>query len=191
VICGLLNRRSESGLDPHARSRGLLCLDALHYATPAQAARHVSAEPALAYNPFNLLIVSRDAALVCYRRGTRIEVIQLEPGLHMLTNLDVDDFECPKISRAYRRFAALHDFSGDPRDLARLLADHEAFDPFLPRSGALCVHLDNYGTRSSSIILLGPKPEDARHFFADGPPCTTAFAPALTPAWSAANSAAP
>jgi uncharacterized protein with NRDE domain len=191
LVCGLLNRRSESSPDPRARSRGLLCLDALHYATPAQAARYVSAESASAYNPFNLVLVSRDAALVCYRRGRRIEVAALEPGLHMLTNLDIDDFECPKISRVYRRFAALRQFSGEPRDLACLLADHDAFDPVLPRSGALCVHLENYGTRSSSIIVLGREPQEVRHFFADGPPCNAAFEPAPTPVRESANPAEP
>jgi uncharacterized protein with NRDE domain len=182
LVCGLLNRRSDSPPNPHARSRGLLCLDALHYRTPEQAAGYVGAQSAGAYNPFNLLAVSREAAFVCYRRGAQIEVKELEPGLHMLTNLDIDDFECPKISRVYKRFAALREFSPDPRTFASLLADHDAFDPFLPRSGALCLHLDNYGTRSASIIMLGRELAEVRHFFADGPPCKAAFEPVATPA---------
>jgi uncharacterized protein with NRDE domain len=189
LVCGLLNRRSESPLNPRARSRGLLCLDALHYRTPAQAARYVSSEPASAYNPFNLLLVSRDAAMVCSLRGGQIEVTKLAPGLHMLTNLDINDFECPKISRVYKRFAALRHFTGDPSELTHLLADHDAFDPILPRSGALCVHLEDYGTRSASVILLGREVDDVRHFFADGPPCRTTLKPALTPACASVNSA--
>jgi hypothetical protein len=53
---------------------------------------------------------------------------------------------------------------------AAVLADHEF---------GVCVHGDDYGTRSSSLIRLGDADGglDARYLFADGPPCETPYRP--------------
>lgn len=189
LVCGLLNRPVVNGGNPRARSRGLLCLDALRCATAADAARFAAAENGANYNPFNLLIAARDAAFVAYNRNNEIELVELTPGLHMLSNQNVDDFECPKISRSYGRFTELGaraDFRRDPiamrAELARLLADHSSeVDPRTGRTSSLCLHLDNYGTRSSSMIFLGRESGRVEHFFAPGAPCKTAYASAATP----------
>jgi uncharacterized protein with NRDE domain len=189
IVAGLLNRRAGNGGNPDARSRGLLCLDALRRRTAAQAAEFAAHERGSDYNPFNLLIVSRTEGFVAYNRGAVIEVVALKPGLHLLTNLDVDDFECPKISASYGKFAELGDRADFQRDpighraaLGALLADHNTQldsrigTAAVGRSNALCLHLDSYGTRSSSLIFMrGDGPEIA-HYFAPGPPCRTAYA---------------
>jgi len=113
----------------------------------------------------NLLIVSRTEAFVAYNRGASIEVVEIKPGLHLLSNLDLNDFECPKISASYGKFAALgerQDFQRDPigqrAALGALLADHNTqLDARSGRPNALCLHLENYGTRSSSLILCGAR----------------------------------
>lgn len=189
LIAGLLNRHSELSAGASLRSRGLLCLEALGYATAEEAARYVGSQNGAPYNFFNLLIASREQAFVAYNRKGEIELAPLAPGLHLLTNLDVDDFECPKISLAYDRFAALARDSGATANparmrqaLARLLADHTTqLDSRSGRLNSLCLHLDGYGTRSASLIFLGAKPGQVEHFFAEGPPCRTEFKPALTP----------
>jgi uncharacterized protein with NRDE domain len=190
LIAGLLNRRN-GGLenDSALRSRGLLCLDALRHRTAAEAARFVAGQSGRSYNPFNLLIASREQAFVAYNRWGQIEVVSLIPGVHLLTNLDVDDFECPRISRSRRRFDELglnSDFARDPvaqrEDLHRLLADHSTqLDPRSGRPNSLCLHLGDYGTRSSSLIFLGRQPESIQHFYAAGPPCTASHEPAIVP----------
>ncbi len=162
MVAGLLNRRAEDGGNPKARSRGLLCLDALRRRTAAEAAEFAAHERGSDYNPFNLLMVSRTEAFVAYNRGASIEVVALKPGLHLLSNLDVDDFECPKISASYGKFAELGrraDFQCDPigqrAALGALLADHNTqLDARSGRPNALCLHLENYGTRSSSLIFM-------------------------------------
>jgi uncharacterized protein with NRDE domain len=188
IVAGLLNRRADNGGNPQARSRGLLCLDALRRRTAAEAAEFAGHERGADYNPFNLLMVSRTEGFVAYNRGASIEVVALKPGLHLLTNLNVDDFECPKISASYGKFAELGnraDFQRDPigqrAALGALLADHNTQldtrigTAAVGRSNALCLHLDNYGTRSSSMIFMrGDTPEIA-HYFAPGPPCRTAY----------------
>lgn len=189
LVCGLLNRRADDGGNPRARSRGQLCLDALRRPTASEAARFAAAENGANYNPFNLLMASREAAFVAYNRHSEIELVELKPGLHLLSNQDVDDFECPKISRSYSRFAELGeraDFRSDPTamrsKLARLLADHSSeLDPRTGRPNSLCVHLENYGTRSSSMIFLGREAGRVEHFFAPGAPCKTAYTPAIVP----------
>ncbi|MGA2410013.1 MAG: NRDE family protein [Candidatus Binataceae bacterium] len=190
MIAGLLNRRTidYGPADPNLRSRGLLCLEALQQPSATAAARFVERERGADYNAFNLLIASREASFVAYNRGGEIEVVELTPGFHLLTNLDIDDFECPRISRAYGQFAELAHgaaFASDPAahhaELQQLLANHSTqLDPRSGRPNSLCMHLGDYGTRSSSLIFVR---RDGRvdHFFAAGPPCTTAFAAALTP----------
>ncbi|MGH7950275.1 MAG: NRDE family protein, partial [Candidatus Binataceae bacterium] len=112
LVAGLLNRHVETTANPNARSRGLLCLDVLRNRTAAEALAYVRTQRAADYNPFNLLIATRDDAVVAYHRAGAIESATLTPGLHLLTNLDLDDFECPRISRSYGRFAALGESAG-------------------------------------------------------------------------------
>ncbi|HXZ87941.1 MAG TPA: NRDE family protein [Candidatus Binataceae bacterium] len=201
IVAGLLNRRNGTqDNDPGLRSRGLLCLDALRHSSADEAREFVERQRGSDYNPFNLLIASRDAAFVAYNRWGTIETVRLTPGLHLLTNLNLNDFECPRISRSYSRFAELgarEDFARDPlamrAELGRLLADHSTqLDPRSGRPNSLCLHLSvplpesghtvngDYGTRSSSLIFMragGP----VEHFFAAGPPCTTSYEPAIVP----------
>lgn len=186
LVAGLLNRRNgDAANDPTLRSRGLLCLDALKHRNAAAAADYVARQSGSAYNPFNLLIASRAAAFVAYNRFGKIEVVELDPGFHLLTNIDVDDFECPRISRSHGRFAELgrvDDFARDPLThraaLGRLLADHSTqLDPRSGRPNSLCMHLGDYGTRSSSLIFMGRKDSRVDHFFAAGPPCVANYEP--------------
>jgi len=196
IVAGLLNRRAEDGGNPRARSRGLLCLDALRCRTASEAAAFAAAQPGSDYNPFNLLMVSREQAFVAYNRGAAIEVVELKPGLHLLSNLDVDDFECPKISASYGKFAHLGanaEFQRDPvgqrAALGALLADHNTqldsrIVPAAARKpNALCLHLhvEGYGTRSSSMIFMRAGSSEITHFFAPGPPCQTAYRAAQVP----------
>ncbi len=188
LVAGLLNRRASGSIDPARRSRGLLCLEALRYRAAGDALRFVTAQNGAAYNSFNLLIASRDEAFVAYNRRDEVETSRMEPGVHLLTNLDVDDFECPKISHAYDRFAALAgdpEFCANPIDrrdlLSALLADHATqLDSRSSAPNAICVHLDGYGTRSSSLIFIDDHGA-VQHFFAAGSPCTARYQPAPTP----------
>jgi uncharacterized protein with NRDE domain len=194
VVAGLLNRRAEGGGNPQARSRGLLCLDALRCRSAEQAAEFAATQRGSDYNPFNLLMVSRSQAFVAYNRGATIEVVALKPGLHLLSNLDVNDFECPKISSSYGKFAELGanpEFQSDPvghrAALGLLLADHNTQldsrigTAAVGRPNALCLHVEGYGTRSSSMIFMRAGTPDIAHFFAPGPPCRTAYVPAAVP----------
>jgi len=189
-LAGLLNRRNgEAENDPRLRSRGMLCLDALREQSVRAAADFVTSQRGGDYNPFNLLIAGRDEALVAYNRFAQITLIKLTPGFHLLTNIDIDDFECPRISRSHGRFAELalrEDFACDPLaqrgELTALLADHSTqMDPRSGRPNSLCMHLGDYGTRSSSLVFLGREHDRVEHFFAPGAPCVATYEAALVP----------
>ena len=195
LVAGLLNRRNGTAEnDPDLRSRGLLCLDVLRHRSAAEAARFVEHQRGGDYNPFNLLIASRKETFVAYNRFGVIEVVSLTPGLHLLTNLNVNDFECPRISRSYGKFAQLgarEDFARDPlaarNELGKLLADHSTqLDERTGRPNSLCLHLGDYGTRSSSLIFMGAENGAVEHFFAAGPPCTASYERAAVPRPAAA-----
>jgi uncharacterized protein with NRDE domain len=187
VVAGLLNRRSAIPPDAACRSRGLLCLEALACDDAASAAALAAAEPARRYNAFNLLVADRRAAFVVSQpAGESPHALRLDRGLHVVTNLDVNDPTCPRIAASHRHFAAAGDAFARDGDVeafvARLravLADHAtALDPRGP--GSLCVHAGPYGTRSSSVLLLAARGA-ARYFHANGAPCSTPLEPVALP----------
>jgi uncharacterized protein with NRDE domain len=187
LVVGLLNRRSATPPDPALRSRGLLCLDLLGCRTAAEASTHMGAV-AERYNPFNLLIADPAAAFVVSQSaGGAPAVTRLEPGLHLLSNLDVNDPRCPRIAASHRGFAEAGAAYARDRDepalvarLGALLADHAtALDPRGP--GRLCVHGEGYGTRSSTVILIPAAGRPLHYLHADGPPCRTPLTPVAVP----------
>lgn len=181
---GLTNR--HAGRDaPGLRSRGLLCRDLLHAASADEAVARLEGL-AERYNAFHVVVA--DAArivLVEYESG-RSDVRPLQPGCHVVTNRPSDEHaEEPKVRRVWR---LLYDRGVWPADrggpapadlearLAAILSDHG-----VEGNDALCLHGERYGTRSAAIWRIAwpaaPWAEPGiRLAFADGPPCTTAFA---------------
>jgi uncharacterized protein with NRDE domain len=142
-----------------------------------------------AYNAFNLLVADRTGAWVAQNHVDGIRLTPLERGLHLVSNLDVDDPTCPKIARSHARFAAAgaafviaRDEAGLRTALHTIVADHTlTLDPRLPDAlGAICVHAGPFGTRCSSLLFL----DEAgrwRHWFAAGPPCQKPYEATLVP----------
>ena len=136
-------------------------LDAAQMRDRGRGRRDAATQRGSDYNPFNLLVVSPTGAFVAYNRAGapdgKIDIVSLKPGLHLLTNLDLDDFECPKISAllsAIRRsWSGDTDFARDP--IANRQAISGASSPTILRNSirasgrpnALCLHLGEYGTR--------------------------------------------
>lgn len=187
MVVGLLNRQRSGGPDDRLRSRGLLTLSLLQQ-PGIDAARAVLAEiDGAAYNAFNLLIADRREALVVTNRGGRVQTTPLETGVHLLTNLELNDPTCPRIAKSCAQFRAL-DLGAAPEPAAllphlrRILSDHStALDPRAEVIDTLCVHLPSYGTRSSSVVAADPSGR-LRYWHAPGPPCGTAYAEIALPA---------
>ena len=194
VLAGLLNRHTLEPNDPARRSRGLLSMDALQAPSAVEAAARIGRESADRHNPFNLLIADAADAYVLFPRDGAVHVQRLEPGVHLLTNMNPNDPECPRIARSFRLFEAVADtLIAGPRspvpvaELFRLLherlSDHATpLDPRAedPRNG-LCIHLDGYGTCSSSLLAYNRHEHRFVYRFAPGAPCRTAYSEVSLP----------
>lgn len=188
LVVGLLNRRRADGPDATRRSRGLLCLEMLQARAPAEAVARLRAVAGATYNPFNLLIADAAEAFVATNDTAHIDVTPLPPGVHLLTNLALNDPTCPRIAKSSRLFADVALPGRHQPDekvlpaLQAILADHTtALDPRATVIDTLCVHLAGYGTRSSSIVVCRPGAR-LRYWHAAGPPCRTPYAEVALPA---------
>lgn len=193
IVVGLLNRRSATPPDPNRKSRGILTLKTLQCASVEEVGDLIRREEGSDYNPFTLLAASRHRAVVAMSRDGSIDVCDLDPGLHVLTNLEVDDPTCPRIAASHRSFASLDierddlGASGTGSILAALqgiLSSHSTqVDPrSLNSDDGLCVHRGPYGTRSSTVIACtADSAIPARYWHAEGPPCRSAYRPVELP----------
>ena len=189
LVAGLLNRRSHVPPDPRRASRGQLCVGALQHSSLASAAAAVCAEAADRYNPFNLLLATPQAACVIGNVSGTMSHTELTRGLHLLTNLDLNDMECPRIAKSYalfeaaKRFVEAADIEALLPALRTILADHST--PLDPRSTGppnnLCVHGERFGTRSSSVLVYNAQQQRFRMWHADGPPCETEYREVVLP----------
>jgi uncharacterized protein with NRDE domain len=187
MVVGLLNRTGPGGPDPTRRSRGLLCLEALQAGRPEDVAHLLRRIRPADYNGFNLLFADRDEAYVATNHGGGLTLARLPPGIHLLTNLDLNDPTCPRIARSHQLFRAvsIEDADRDPAALLgrlrAILADHEvALDPRGDTTGnTLCIHRGEYGTRSSTILAsIGKR---LRYWHAAGPPCKADYTEVALP----------
>jgi uncharacterized protein with NRDE domain len=180
LVVGLLNRRRAQGPDASRRSRGLLCLEMLQCRSPTEAAERMRAIDGDAYNGFNLLVADAREAFVATNPEDHMQVTPLPPGVHLLTNLALNDPTCPRIAKSSELFRGVNlpaakDVAGVVPSLRAILSDHTtALDPRATTIDTLCVHLPGYGTRSSSIVAVTADGR-MRYWHAPGPPCRTAY----------------
>jgi hypothetical protein len=166
VVAAVLNRQGTLGPESGKRSRGELVLDALDHVDATDAAAALREIDPRAYRPFNLVVAdNRDAFLLSHRDsggGTAITVEPLPEGLSMITAMERDDPDSPRI-RHYRPLFEMapppDPASGDWTAWETLLAsgNHETGSG---PSGALFIaglpagDPARFGTVSSSLIAL-------------------------------------
>jgi uncharacterized protein with NRDE domain len=186
TVVGLLNRRRPNGPDPSLRSRGLLCLEILQCRCLDEAAARLHAIDGEAYNCFNMLVADAQQAFVATNPGARVRVDRLDAGVHLLTNLALNDPTCPRIAKSSELFRAVRLPTATALDsvvpeLRAILSDHRtALDPRAEVIDTLCVHRPGYGTRSSSIVTITGA-GCMRYWHATGPPCRTPYAELALP----------
>lgn len=171
VLAAVTNRRKlEVPVQP--RSRGLLIREML--ACPSAAAALDYGVRALEQNHYagaNVLCADASRAVII-QAGDWLRVQPLPPGIHVLTNRDVNDASDPRLNYARnwlnrRSYATAADCV---RALAELCAQHEPDDPPMSfRDG-------DHGTVSSSIVALRGTLTDSAYLHAQGPPCQTPYA---------------
>lgn len=175
LLAALTNRHGAGKHDPTKRSRGRLVAEIARHRTVAGAEAAIARIDARAYNPFVLLIAGADDALAVHGGENGAHIVHLTDGAHAITNWDLDAAVPSKAAYALGKASTSSVGSDDAADLARklhaMLADHGSGSG----DDALCVHRPQrgYGTRSTSIALIGSAPGDMRLFHAEGPACTS------------------
>ena len=188
VLAAMLNRRinSQNVPFPEARSRGLLCMDLL--ARPsASAAEFFFRDHQAAYNPFTALIADRRQAYVFYNAGREFVAQELKPGLHVFSSAAEFELHSDKADRAYALFGEIADklklvASAELQMIAalrRALGDHSLPAGSLDPGDAICVHRDNTGTVSSSVVMISPPSARFKMFHCAGAPCQNTFGEAI------------
>lgn len=181
VFVAITNRWVDRDLGAE-RSRGLLVRDALGYESAEAAVRAVESElDTNAYDGFNLTIADESAAIHLEWDG-RLRVSTLNPGIHVIMNAGYDDhFSADRLppdtvttqqNNARRIREYLYPEPNETTSAwldraATMLGDHDY---------GVCIHQDDYGTRSASLIMFATN-QPPTYQFADGPPCQTTFKP--------------
>ena len=178
VFTAITNRWTGGNLAGE-RSRGLLVRDVLGEGSAEAGARLVErAVDDHEYDGFNLVIADESAAVYLEWDGG-LSVRNFEPGVHVAVNVGADGRYAIGGPRADRARAQSQNADGvrtalqpEPGEESRAWLDRAAA-VIADHDYGVCVHGDGYGTRSSSLIRVGP--ELREYEFAPGPPCETAF----------------
>ncbi|MFB6166008.1 MAG: NRDE family protein [Haloarculaceae archaeon] len=178
VFAGITNRWTDADLAGE-RSRGLLVRDALGHETAEDAARFVERRVRdTEYAGFNLVVADANAALLLSWDG-QLAVRNFDPGVHVVVNVGADgDYVIPGerpdlgARQAENASAVRTALQPEPGERAGVWLQRAA-DVISDHEFGVCVHRDRFGTRSSSLLTVGP--EGATYRFADGPPCETEY----------------
>jgi uncharacterized protein with NRDE domain len=169
-LLAAVTNRPVARRDERCGSRGRVVLQALEARSAREAAASLSGLGPGLFNPFNLLVADGEEAFaVVYEE--RATVAELTPGVHVIGNADPDDRQVPKIDRLLDEAQGASELEAPHlmAALARTLRGHEGEPGPLVHT---CIHAGAYGTRSSTLLQLGPEPA---WWYADGPPCRTPY----------------
>jgi uncharacterized protein with NRDE domain len=192
VFAGLTNQPRAAGRDASRRTRGELPLALVAQSdAPRGVDDFLTHHRPVDYNGSWLLTGDRDSLFSIDFTGLVEPVaVALAPGLHVLENRPLGA-PSPKAERVATALERATDAGSALSALRRVLGDHTEAEPGgpadaegpdgpgatpKPRSSANCVHLGEYGTRSSCLIRYGTDPSRPPQIWvADGPPCTAPF----------------
>jgi len=175
LVAAVTNRHSTRPENPKARSRGLLCLDLARCPGVREATEALleglSREP---YNPCNVVLCDGTSARIAHIEA-KLRVAEIEPGLHAVTEADIDDRSDGRLDRALtlaedQRHETLEEwvsaFEAACRDHGMDKADGRA----------LCLHGDKIATLSSAVIAVSDRhPEGSLYLHAQGNPCEAPY----------------
>jgi len=160
--------RPKLAVPPEPRSRGLLCRELLNCETAVKAADCCARELRTGqYAGANFICVDARNALVVHG-GDTVETVELEPGLHILSNSRVDD---PTDDRQeyVRRLLTLQRLDSAVAFLAVASRTFARKPDAQGRRGAIICGAE-YGTVSSVLLALTKKTHHAVFHYAPGPP---------------------
>jgi hypothetical protein len=167
-----VTNRKKSMTPPRPRSRGLLTRELLAFASAREAAAFAvqQLERGL-YAGCNFLCADADSATIVHA-GDWLRVRPLPPGLHVLTNRDVNDASDARAGHVLAWLGGQSPRSADDclNALRRVCAHHP------PENPPICVRLEEGGTVSSTLLALRPSLAASSIWHAQGPPDRTPYA---------------
>ena len=172
LLCTVANR-PKAKLPPEPRSRGLLCRDLLDRRNAKEAAAHAAKELATgAYAGANFVCADARYAAVVHG-GNRVEVVELTPGLHVITTGNMDD---PRDERHQyvRRMLTLHTLDSAVTFLAVASRVFSRKPDSEGRRGVVITG-GEFGTVSSTLLSLPRKIQHAVYQYTSGPPCDNTY----------------
>jgi uncharacterized protein with NRDE domain len=200
VVAGLTNQPSAYGRDPTKRSRGELPLAFAVHRSAAEAVDEIvpGLDPTR-YNPCWMLVGdSRTLFSIGLAGGSKPQVEQLGPGLHVLENAPLHPesakaaFVRELISGGLGGSSPSLDAQDAVAVLEAVLGNHQPAitEPRVDDTGRIwppalsapCVHAEGYGTRSAMTVSV-PAAGLPSVRVADGPPCETPLHD-VTSAWA-------
>lgn len=185
LVAALLNRREDRPPDLQKRSRGTLVSAALLCSCAGDALRVLVDQDPEAFNLCTVLVADANDAFLLGNESSQWRVRALDPGLHVVTNRESETLECARHERMVGLLAPLvpvlerGNWSDCRGEIERALGDHgEDADARRDPLSVPCVHTEEYGTRSATIVVWrGDGTPQMEFWHAPGPPCSTPFAP--------------
>lgn len=184
LVAAVMNREGSLGPAPGKRSRGELVLEALDHAEAKEAAGALADLHPDAYRPFNLVVAdANDAYWLRHGGDGEIRVHPIPAGLHMLSAMELDDLDYPRIHTYLEDFRSARTPEpqlGDWQAWQDLLANRD-YPADAGPTAAMNLDLGNgFGTLSSALIAVpaysgfGAEP---RWLHAEGGPDRAPFKP--------------
>ncbi len=172
LVIAALNRATP--FVPHEpRSRGLLCRDLLGAKFADEAAERAAEElESGRYAGVNLLCVDNRCGRVVYG-GSRVQVVELTAGLHLLSNGNLDDHHDPR-QEFIRRQLTLQKLDSAVTFLAVASRAFSRKPDAFGRRGVV-ISNNGYGTVGSTLLCLANKTSSSIYQYAPGPPSEVAY----------------
>jgi hypothetical protein len=168
LLAAVTNRpKSMVPLEP--RSRGLLCRDLLDRRSARDAAEYAAKELSTGrYAGANYLCADAKYAAIVYG-GHRVAVVELTPGLHTISNGNLND---PHDQRHefVRRMLTLHTLDSPVTFLAVASRAFSRKPDAEGRRGVVLTGAE-FGTISSTLLSLSRKSQQSIYQYCPGPPC--------------------
>ena len=160
--------RPKAAVPSEPRSRGLLCREMLNFETAVKATDYAVKElKSDRYAGGNFVCADAKNALVIHG-GDSVKVVELAPGLHVLSENDVDDLADER-QELVRRLLTLQRLDSAVAFLAVASRTFSRKPDSAGRRGVVLLGSD-YGTVSSTLVSLPKKIHNSVYHSAPGPP---------------------
>jgi hypothetical protein len=168
LFCTVLNRpRKRPPADP--RWRGPLCREMLALRDAREAADFAAKELATGkYAGANFVTADARYAAVIYG-GDEVKVVEIQPGLHVITNGNMDDYRDER-HELVRRMLTLHTLDSAVTFLAVASRAFSRKPDSFGRRGVVQLG-EEFGTVSSTLLSLPRKIQQAIMQYCPAPPC--------------------